>query len=545
MRNEDQEKIIIEASSRLVSRCIEQAESGNQPLDEVLADTVYHELQRLRQQPNARLARKDKEFYKALRSSMSQGGQRAQAKLIGDVVSRYIGEIAGKFDPKVYQAVTRAGIPAVGSLLNAVSPIRLLRDFPNLPSLDETVILQGNLEQLRRLREIGTVILVPTHVSNLDSIVVGLALHRLGLPPFIYGAGLNLFENPVMGFFLSNLGAYTVDRQKTDPTYKATLKEYATLTQEHGYDNIFFPGGTRSRSGAIEAKLKLGLLGSGINAYINNLKYGRKNPKIFIIPVTLSFQLVLEAETLIDDFLKDVGKSRYIITDDEFAQPQRVFDFMRQLFTLDSKTFFTVSQAIDPFGNMVDDEGNSISKNGSIVDPRDYVLVDGKPEAQAQRDAEYTKEVGERISDAFFRDNVIQTTNVVAFSLLKLLRENHPEIALIRLIRAGGVKEDVTLQELYHEVGILVSELIELANKEQIRLSPDVKNERADDIVDDALKHFSIFHSKKAAVRKGDRVFPEDRQLLFYYANRLEGYPLAYSAGLKPALSDDHRSIRG
>ena len=42
---------------------------------------------------------------------------------------------------------------------------------------------------------------------------------------------------------------------------------------------------------------------------------------MFIVPATLSFQLVLEAETLIDDFLKEVGKSRYIITDDEFASP--------------------------------------------------------------------------------------------------------------------------------------------------------------------------------------------------------------------------------
>ena len=38
------------------------------------------------------------------------------------------------------------------------------------------------------------------------------------------------------------------------------------------------------------------------------------------IPLCLDlvFQLVLEVETLIDDFLKEVGKSRYIITDDEF-----------------------------------------------------------------------------------------------------------------------------------------------------------------------------------------------------------------------------------
>ena len=121
-----------------------------------------------------------------------------------------------------------------------------------------------------------------------------------------------------MGFFMRNLGAYTVDRRKTDPLYKDVLKEYATLTIENGYDNLFFPGGTRSRAGAVEHRLKLGLLGTGVQAYINNLRRKVSKPNVYIVPATLSFQLVLEAETLIDDFLKEAGKARYIISDDEF-----------------------------------------------------------------------------------------------------------------------------------------------------------------------------------------------------------------------------------
>ena len=52
----------------------------------------------------------------------------------------------------------------------------------------------------------------------MDSLVLGYAIYRLGLPPVIYGAGLNLFSNPLVGFFMHNLGAYTVDRRKRDPT---------------------------------------------------------------------------------------------------------------------------------------------------------------------------------------------------------------------------------------------------------------------------------------------------------------------------------------
>ena len=111
---------------------------------------------------------------------------------------------------------------------------------------------------------------------------------------------------------MQNLGAYKVDRKKKAALYKEVLKEYATCSIEMGYHNLFFPGGTRSRSGAVEARLKKGLLGTSVTAYANALKDGRPRPNVYIVPCTLSYKLVLEAETLIDDHLKAVGKSRFI-----------------------------------------------------------------------------------------------------------------------------------------------------------------------------------------------------------------------------------------
>ena len=108
---------------------------------------------------------------------------------------------------------------------------------------------------------------------------------------------------------------------------------------------------------------------------MNNLRNGRASPNIYFVPVTLSFQLVLEAETLIDDFLKEV-KSRYIITDDEFSQASRIYDFMTQLMRLDSKVFATFSEPMDPFGNYVDENGESVDPRGQ-VDPSKYVLGRG------------------------------------------------------------------------------------------------------------------------------------------------------------------------
>lgn len=545
MRSEDQENILTELEARMTDRAVEHHQAGRLRLDEMLADSVYHEARRLKDEHDSARIREDRAFWSEVRRNMKGASERTHKELVRRIARRYAEEISGNFDERVYQLVTRAGMPTLGLLLNAVSPKRLLTKGPRLPTLDDAVIIQGETEQLRRLHELGTVILVPTHVSNMDSIIVGYALWRLGLPPFIYGAGLNLFSNPMLGFFMHNLGAYTVDRKKQDALYKRVLKEYATLTLENGYDNIFFPGGTRSRSGAIEQHLKLGLLGTGVSAFTNNLQRGKRDPRVFIVPATLSFNLVLEAETLVDDFLKEVGKSRYIISDDEFSKPKRVFDFIKQVFSLDSKIYFTVGRAFDPFGNPVDDDGMSLDPQGRAFDPAPYVMVNGEPTHHRQRDGEYTRELGERIGEAFMKDSVILSTHVTARAVFNELRRQNADMDLVRLLRAGGHHEELELRAVYDEAERLLTDLRGLESRGGVRLGEQVRTATPEDVVMDGLRYFTIYHQTAAATRRGDRVFPTDRQLLFYYQNRLEGYRLERDQAYAPALSEDHRALRG
>ena len=94
----------------------------------------------------------------------------------------------------------------------------------DLTSLDSRILVQGPREHIRRLSEIGTIVFVPTHLSNLDSVVFGFAIERAGLPPATYGAGKNLFTNPVLSYFMHNLGAYRVDRRLRHSLYKDVLR---------------------------------------------------------------------------------------------------------------------------------------------------------------------------------------------------------------------------------------------------------------------------------------------------------------------------------
>src|SRR5262249_21188876 len=149
--------------------------------------------------------------------------------------------------------------------------------------------------------------------------------------------------------------------------YKDVLKTYSTVLIERGYHSLFFPGGTRSRSGGVERKLKLGLAGTGIEAFIRTTVRGRTQP-VFFVPATINYLLTLEAETLIDDFLQEEGKARYIIEDDESTRFARVAAFSNKLLGLDAACVIRFSRPLDCFGNYVDDEGMSHDARGRIVD---------------------------------------------------------------------------------------------------------------------------------------------------------------------------------
>lgn len=121
MRAEDQERILTEVRSRNIGRVQAGAGAGGKRLDEVLADSVYHEMRRLKEQKSSKERDEELEFYRDVRRQMRRASEGAQQSLIGDVVTRYSHEIAGNFDPRIYNAVTRVGTPALGLLLNAVS----------------------------------------------------------------------------------------------------------------------------------------------------------------------------------------------------------------------------------------------------------------------------------------------------------------------------------------------------------------------------------------------------------------------------------------
>ncbi|MBI5499632.1 MAG: 1-acyl-sn-glycerol-3-phosphate acyltransferase [Deltaproteobacteria bacterium] len=530
MRKEDQERAVVEVVSRVVDAVRADAAGGGPGIEDVAADVLYHERQRLEAAPPSRETSRQRAYYRDASRKLLRSSTTEQVGLVREMAERFAREVVGHFDPAIYALTTKVLPVGAGIMLNAISPLSLLSRLPRLPNLGDQVEIRGAVDTLRALAAKGTVILAPTHQSHMDSIVLGWALYKMGLPPFMYGAGLNLFTNPLLSFFMHHLGAYRVDRKKKAALYKSVLKEYATVALEYRYHNLFFPGGTRSRSGAVERKLKLGLLGAGLRAFANNLRNGAPKPNVYVVPCTLSYGLVLEAQTLVEDHLQEAGQSRYIIEDDEFSQPRRIFNFARELISLDSRIVLRVGEPLDPFGHRVLPDGTSVDDRGSPVDLVRLLRDDGGLALDPARATEVTRRLGESVIRALCREATFLSTQLLAFAVFGLLRARALDRDLFRFLRTAQELGGVPLAEVYPALERLKDGLGELSRSGALGAEPTPLGFEPEETVPDGLRYFGTYHTDPVLARRGDRLFPGDLTLLYYYRNRLGGF------GLEPRI---------
>lgn len=517
----DAPKIAAEVCARIVEQRLLSAQSGGAPVEQVLNETLFHEKRRLKRH---RGSDDDKRFYKKITTNLPDASDGELHRMLAHVVQRYTAEIEGHFDPRIYRFATRVLPYGTGALLNALSARRMLI-HSSLPSFNKRIIVEGDIKTVHELTQRGTVLFVPTHSSNLDSIILGSGLFQTQLPPATYGAGLNLFSHKIIGFFMRNLGAYTVDRLKTDPLYRDTLKEYSTVILEFGRHQLFFPGGTRARSGMLEQHLKKGLLGTALTAYTNNLIRG-KNRKMFVIPVTINYPLVLEASTLIDDYLQESGRARYIIEDDEFSKVERWASYGRGLFGLDMHIYMRFGQAYDPFGNPVTPTGESLDPHGRLIDPAGYVKRRGEVVIDEARDKEYTRMLSDSIVESYRRNNIACATHVVTFAMFHWYWSSMGVRDVYRFLRRLNDTVGVPYDRFLQLLDTLLHALRTMADKGEIRLEPVLRHGTAQDILRYALGPLSSYHTSPVIRQEGERLYVGDPNLLFYYRNRLENYHL-------------------
>jgi glycerol-3-phosphate O-acyltransferase len=269
----------------------------------------------------------------------------------------------------------------------------------------------------------------------------------------------------------------------------------------------------------IERHLKLGLLGSAVEAFTTN-RVRRIDRPVWFVPTTINYALVLEAETLMKDWLMEEGQARYIIEDDEFSQIDRWIAFFRKVVGMRGACIIRFGEPIDPFGNRLDGNGESITPTGRVIDPGRYIEQRGEPVIDPARDAAYTRELGEVLAQRYEEDTVLMSTQVVAHILYRDLVQSTPGMDLFARLRLrGGIGLD--RETLCQELGEARDRLRELEGKGRVRTSDVVKEDTPDELLERALTFWNGYHDSTAATLEGNRVILGDPSLLLYYQNRL------------------------
>lgn len=517
-----------------MKRILEMADDGDK-VEEEIADALYHEKNRIRLKPWPVDPKDEKDYWRGVEEKLVDLGGRQLSKeeeraflyqLLESIVVRYGNEIIGNFQPGAYK-FARALIPhGFASLLRGKTitqpPAILKRGL----KVEEKIHLGGELELIRELATKGTIVMVPTHFSNLDSILMGWGIQAMGLPAFHYGAGLNLFNVRLLSFFMNRLGAYKVDRRKKNRIYLETLKQYSTLSIKEGIHALFFPGGTRSRSGELESRLKLGLLSTAIEAQRLQLSDPDSDGKVFIVPVVINYHFVLEAPSLIDDYLKAAGKERYYDEKDELSSTYKLFKFLLKFLTVSSDIALSFGQPTDVFGHLVNSEGESMDKQGKPIDISGYFIKNGQITDDDQRDGEYARMLSEHIIQEYRRINLVFSSHLVAFTAFELFKQQHKKLDLYEFLRIP--EEDLTISYSHFTTTIeqLREKLQEMKVEGKLDLPPHMQLP-VDDLVQHGLNNLGLYHARKTLKKnkKGDLV-TEDMKTLFYYHNRLNGYGL-------------------
>ena len=512
---------------------------GRNSLKEDVEKVVFKERFRIKSNSWRHDPKDEKSFWNNIQQQLikfqdpiTEQQQEDLKRTLRTIVDRYSNEISGNFKHTWYKFARSVVTLGFARLLNAARIKGPLSLFSRQLDLDDQIHVTGEIDQIRSLAQKGTIVMVPTHFSNLDSILIGWVIQFLGLPPFIYGAGLNLFNIKMIAYFMNSLGAYKLDRRKKNHVYLEVLKIYSKMALRRGCHSLFFPGGTRSRSGAIEDKLKLGLLTTAVEAqrdnflYGNEINYGKQGQKIFVVPVVINYHFVLEAPTLINDFLKAQGQERYYVEMDKFSTSYRIFHFLINFFTKGSSISVSIGQAMDILGNPVDHNGHSFDKSGQRIRTKDYFISNGEITEDKQREGEYVRILSKRIVESYHQYNRVFSSHLVAFVAFEMIKVQNSDMDLYSLLRLP--EEDLCMPYLDFKARVEETRqhIYELSEQNKVGLAGHLKGD-IDQVISHGIKNLGIYHARKVLkIVKKESVQISQMTTLYYYHNRLTGYDL-------------------
>jgi glycerol-3-phosphate O-acyltransferase len=142
-----------------------------------------------------------------------------------------------------------------------------------------------------------SLVLLPSHKSHVDYLVVSYVMFRLGLqiPHIVAGDNLDM---PIVGTLLRGSGAFFIRREWGDDLlYKTIVEEYIAILLAGGYNLECFVEGTRSRLGKLLTP-KFGVLKIVLDAILS-----KNASDCMLVPISIGYDKIIETSSYANELL--------------------------------------------------------------------------------------------------------------------------------------------------------------------------------------------------------------------------------------------------
>jgi glycerol-3-phosphate O-acyltransferase len=329
----------------------------------------------------------------------------------------------------------------------------------------------SGLERVTEVARRDPVVLVPTHRSYFDFLIVSSLFYRRHMLPPHIAARENMAFGP-FGFLWRRAGAFFLRRSFADPLYKEVFRTYVAYLIKEGFTQEFFIEGGRSRTGKTLPP-RLGVLAWDVEAFLAS---GRRD--LLFVPVALTYERLVEEGAMVGE-LEGARKE-----DESMLRLMRAWRYLQRR-----------------FGSVFVNFGAPLSLADAIGDRRAELSGESDEATVARRG--FVEQLGQQIVEQMNLAVVPHATSVAACALLGERRRGlfRGDLALrmqqlVDLLRMMNVK---LTPALLHDEGDFSDSIASLLRMDLIRAAPDPRGEilffesskrRALDIYRNSILHF-------------------------------------------------------
>ncbi len=267
----------------------EAEKNGAGASDEVLVRRITYTLLR-------RLERERR----AVIGPMKKPADRLRAEVVrSPKLQKIINDMAGEGENE-RRVITQRAVGMIKEMeasldMNAVAAFDKMFDGVTGRMYSDVEVDHEGLERLRAVTKDGTLILLPSHKSHVDYMVLSHLFYKyhLQLPLIAAGDNLNFFP---MGALFRRAGAFFIRRSfRGDKLYMAVVDAYIRRLIKDGWSLEFFLEGGRSRSGKL-LRPQVGILTMAVDAAL-----GALSRNVYFCPISIGYERVAEEQAFVHE----------------------------------------------------------------------------------------------------------------------------------------------------------------------------------------------------------------------------------------------------